>query len=102
MEKLHVAQILLLFPQVVRHFPQLPDEFHQRLLVTLPSRQQLAAETDEVLFDLLQLTWGTASEGRRLNNSVIPTCKTPGPRRRTHLRSLDHFLYPAVLLGCVF
>lgn len=67
-EKLHVALIhllalLLLFLQVVRHFPQLPDEFGQRLLVMLPSRQQLAAEAGEVLFDLLQLTWGTASKG---------------------------------------
>lgn len=56
-KKLHVALIhllalLLLFLQVMRHFPQLPDEFGQRLLVMLPSRQQLAAETGEVLFDL--------------------------------------------------
>lgn len=69
MKKPHVAQLRLPAPllpllRVVRHFaPQLPDEFGQRLLVMRPPRQQLAAEAGEVLFDLLQLTWGTASKG---------------------------------------
>lgn len=62
-EKLHMAKIpllILLFPflLIVHHFPQLPEESGQRLLVVLPSLQQLAAETGNVLFDLFQLTWG--------------------------------------------